>query len=340
MATRVGINGFGRIGRLVFRNMMARPDDFEVVAVNDLTDNKMLAYLLKYDSVHGQFDGEVDYDDQYLNVNGKQIIAMAERDPAQLGWGDKGVDIVVESTGVFRARATGDKPGYDTHVTKAGAKKVIISAPTKDAPDVTCVLGVNDDQLTPEATYVSNASCTTNCLAPVAKVLHENFGIVKGLMTTIHSYTNDQRILDFPHSDPYRARAAAANIIPTSTGAAKAVALVIPALKGKLTGMAMRVPTPTGSCVDLVTVMEKPVTAEAVNAAVKEAAEGSMKGILKYTEDPIVLTDIVHDSHSSIFAADQTMVLDDDMLKIISWYDNEWGYSCRTVDLAMYLEKG
>ncbi len=334
MATRVGINGFGRIGRLVFRNMIARPDEFEVVAVNDLTDNKMLAYLLKYDSVHGRFDGTVDHDDQYLHVNGKQIVAMAERDPAQLGWGDKGVDIVIESTGVFRARATGDKPGYDTHVEKAGAKKVIISAPTKDAPDVTCVLGVNDSDLTPAAKYVSNASCTTNCLAPVAKVLHDNFGIVKGLMTTIHSYTNDQRILDFPHSDPYRARAAAENIIPTSTGAAKAVALVIPAMKGKLSGMAMRVPTPTGSCVDLVTLMEKSVTPEAVNAAIKKAADGPMKGILKYTEDPIVLKDIVHDSHSSIFAADQTMVMDGDMLKIISWYDNEWGYSVRAADLA------
>jgi glyceraldehyde 3-phosphate dehydrogenase len=334
VSIRVGINGFGRIGRLVFRNMIARSDEFEVVGVNDLTDNKMLAYLLKYDSIHGTFDGEVSYDDQYLHVNGKQIIAMAERDPAQLGWGDKGVDIVVESTGVFRGRASGQKAGYDTHVLKAGAKKVIISAPAKDPPDLTCVLGVNDEELTGEMKYVSNASCTTNCLAPVAKVLQDSFGIVKGLMTTIHSYTNDQRILDFPHSDPYRARAAAMNIIPTSTGAAKAVGLVIPALKGKLTGMALRVPTPTGSCVDLVTLMEKSVTVEEVNAAVKAAAEGPMKGILKYTEDPIVLQDVVHDPHSSVFAADQTMVMDGDMLKIISWYDNEWGYSVRTVDLA------
>jgi glyceraldehyde 3-phosphate dehydrogenase len=314
--------------------MVARPDEFEVVAVNDLTDNKMLAYLLKYDSVHGPFDGEVSHDDKYLHVNGKQLIAMAERDPARLGWGDKGVDIVVESTGVFRAHAKGEKPGYDTHVEKAGAKKVIISAPAKDDPDLTCVMGVNDDQLTADVKYVSNASCTTNCLAPVAKVLQDNFGIVKGLMTTVHSYTNDQRILDFPHSDPYRARACAMNIIPTSTGAAKAVGLVIPALKGKLTGMALRVPTPTGSCVDLVTIMEKSVTPADVNAAVKEAADKDLKGILKYTDDPIVLTDVVHDPHSSVFAADQTMVMDGDMLKVISWYDNEWGYSVRTADLA------
>jgi len=334
VSIRVGINGFGRIGRLVFRNLMARSDEFEVVGVNDLTDNKMLAYLLKYDSIHGTFDGEVSHDDQYLHVNGKQIVAMAERDPAQLGWGDKGVDIVIESTGVFRGRAAGEKPGYDTHVLKAGAKKVIISAPAKDAPDLTCVLGVNDDELTGDMKYVSNASCTTNCLAPVAKVLQDEFGIVKGLMTTVHSYTNDQQVLDFPHSDPYRARAAAMNIIPTGTGAAKAVGLVIPALKGKLTGMALRVPTPTGSCVDLVTLMTKSVTVEEVNAAIKAAADGPMKGILKYTEDAIVLQDVVHDPHSSVFAADQTMVLDGDMLKIISWYDNEWGYSVRTVDLA------
>jgi len=337
VAIRVAINGFGRIGRLVFRNLIERPDEFEVVAVNDLTDNKMLAYLLKYDSVHGRFGGEVEFDDKYLVVNGKQILASAERDPAKLPWGDNGVEVVVESTGIFRAHAGGGKPGYDTHVEKAGAKKVVISAPTKDDPCLTCVLGVNDDKLTGEMKYISNASCTTNCLAPVAKVLQDNFGIAKGLMTTIHSYTNDQRILDFPHSDPYRARAAAANIIPTSTGAAKAVGLVIPELQGKLTGMALRVPTPTGSAVDLVTLMEKDVTVEAVNAAVKEAADGPMKGILCYTEDAIVLTDIVHDPHSSVFAADQTMVIGGNMLKIISWYDNEWAYSVRTADLIARL---
>jgi len=337
VAIRVAINGFGRIGRLVFRNLISRPDEFEVVAVNDLTDNKMLAYLLKYDSVHRRLDAEVTYDERYLIVDGTKILAMAERDPAKLPWGDNGVEVVVESTGIFRAHAKGDKPGYDTHVEKAGAKKVIISAPTKDDPCLTCVIGVNDDKLTPAMKYISNASCTTNCLAPVAKVLHEEFGIVKGLMTTIHSYTNDQRILDFPHSDPYRARAAAMNIIPTSTGAAKAVGLVIPELKGKMTGMALRVPTPTGSAVDLVANMAKDVTVAEVNAAMKKAAEGPLAGILAYTEDPIVLQDVVGDPNSSIFAADWTTVLGGNMLKVISWYDNEWGYSVRTADLIAKL---
>jgi len=332
VAIRVGINGFGRIGRLVFRRLMQEPDKFEVVGVNDITDNKTLALLLKYDSVHRQYAGTVEHDDENLIVDGKKIRATAIKNPFELPWKELGAEVVLESTGVFRARGDDSKPGYTSHL-KAGARKVVISAPAKDDPDLTCVLGVNDKDLKPEHATVSNASCTTNCLAPVAKVIHEKFGLVRGLMTTIHSYTNDQRVLDLPHSDPYRMRAAALNIIPTSTGAAKAVGLVIPELKGKLTGMAMRVPTPTGSCVDLVCETAKPVTADAVNAAIKEAADGGMKGVLKYTEDPLVLTDIVGDPASSIFAADQTMVIGDNMLKIISWYDNEWGYSCRSVDL-------
>jgi len=329
---RVAINGFGRIGRLVFRNLMARSSEFEVVAINDLTDNKMLATLLKYDSTHRRYAGSVEYNDEYLIVDGKQIRALAEKDPNKLPWGDMKVDVVVESTGIFTDRATDKKPGYDTHI-KCGAKKVILSAPAKDGADITCVLGVNDDKLTKDHKCISNASCTTNCLAPVAKVLHETFGIEKGLMTTVHSYTNDQRILDLPHSDPYRARAAALNIIPTSTGAAKAVGLVIPELAGKLTGISLRVPTPTGSVVDLTAVMKKNVTKEEVNAAMKAAAEGALNGILYYTEDPIVSSDIIGDPHSSIFAADWTQVLGGNLLKVVSWYDNEWGYSSRTVDL-------
>ena len=332
MAIRVGINGFGRIGRLVFRRLMQKSDTFEVVGINDITDNKTLAMLLKYDSSQGRYPGTVEYDDENLTVDGKQIKALAVRDPATLPWGDLNVDVVLESTGVFRARGGDGKPGYASHL-DAGAKKVVISAPAKDAPDLTCVLGVNDDQLKPEHKCISNASCTTNCLAPVAKVLNDKWGIVKGLMTTIHSYTNDQRLLDMPHSDLYRARAAALNIIPTSTGAAKAVGLVIPELQGKLTGMSMRVPTPTGSVVDLTVEMSKPVTADAVNAAIKEAAGGAMKGILKYTDDPIVSSDIVGDPASSVFVGDWTEVMGDNMLKIITWYDNEMGYSCRSVDL-------
>ena len=331
MAIRVGINGFGRIGRLVFRGLMEKQGVFEVVGINDLTDNKTLATLLKYDSIHRRYPGTVEFDDENVTVDGKKIKAMAVRDPATLPWGDLGVDVVLESTGAFRGRATDDKAGFDSHL-KAGAKKVVISAPAK-GPDLTCVLGVNDDQLSAEHKCVSNASCTTNCLAPMAKVLYEHFGIVKGLMTTIHSYTNDQVVQDFPHKDLYRARAAAVNIIPTTTGAAEAVSLVIPQLKGKLTGMSLRVPTPNGSVVDLVCETGKPVTADAVNAAVKEAAEGSLKGILKYTEDPIVLSDIVGDPHSSIFAGPWTAVVGDNLLKVISWYDNEWAYSCRSVDL-------
>jgi glyceraldehyde 3-phosphate dehydrogenase len=338
VAIRVGVNGFGRIGRLVFRGLMAKPEVFEVVGINDLTDNKTLATLLKYDSIHRRYPGSVEYDDEYLTVDGKKIRAMAERDPAKLPWADLGAEIVLESTGVFRGRATDDKPGFDTHL-KAGAKKVVISAPAK-GPDLTCVLGVNDDQLTAEHKCVSNASCTTNCLAPVAKVLNDKFGIVKGLMTTVHAYTNDQVVQDFPHKDLYRARAACQNIIPTSTGAAKAVGEVIPALSGKLTGMALRVPTPTGSIVDLTVETSKPVTADAVNAAMKEAAaQKPLKGVMLYTEDPLVSSDIVGDPHSSVFVGPWTTVLGDTLLKVLSWYDNEWGYSCRSVDLIEKLAK-
>ncbi len=336
MPTRVAINGFGRIGRLVFRNLMERQQDFEVVAINDLTDNSMLANLLKYDSIHGRFGKPVEYDDKYITADGKKVLALAERNPAELPWGDHGVDVVVESTGVFTGREAGGKAGYDTHL-KAGAKRVVLSAPAKDAPDLTCVLGVNDDQLTADMKCISNASCTTNCLAPVAKVLNDSFGIEKGLMTTVHAYTNDQNVQDQPHKDPYRARAAAQNIIPTSTGAAKAVGLVIPELNGKLTGIALRVPVSTGSVVDLTTQMSRDVTTDEVNAAIKSAAEGKLKGILKYTEDPLVSTDIIGDPHSSVFAADFTQVIAGNMLKVVSWYDNEWGYSCRTVDLIARL---
>ena len=332
MAIRVAINGFGRIGRLTFRNLMERSSEFEVVGINDLTDNKMLAHLLKYDSTHRRFNGTVEHDDENLVINGKPIKAMAERNPAELPWGDLGVDVVVESTGIFTGRADGGKPGYDSHLA-AGAKRVVLSAPAKDGADLTCVLGVNDDKLNADLKCISNASCTTNCLAPVAKVLHESFGIEKGLMTTVHAYTNDQPTQDQPHKDPYRARAAAQNIIPTSTGAAKAVGLVIPELQGKLTGIALRVPVVTGSVVDLTVNLGKSATAEDINAAVKAAAEGPLKGVLCYTEDPIVSSDIIGDAHSSIFAADFTQVIEGNMAKIVSWYDNEWGYSSRTADL-------
>ncbi len=338
MTVRVAINGFGRIGRLTFRNLISRPEEFEVVAVNDLTDNHTLAMLLKYDSVHGRFPGEITYDDEALIVNGKRILALAERDPNQLPWRKLEADVVIESTGVFTKRASESKPGFDTHI-KAGAKKVVLSAPAKDPVDLTCVMGVNDDKLTPEMQCISNASCTTNCLAPVAKVLHESFGIESGLMTTVHAYTNDQRILDLPHSDLYRARSAAQNIIPTSTGAAKAVGLVIPELNGKLTGIAMRVPVPSGSVVDLTVNLAKTATADSINAAIKAAAEGPLQGILCYTEDPLVSSDIIDDPHSSIFAAPFTQVLGESgtMAKVVSWYDNEWGYSCRTADLVAKL---
>lgn len=336
MAIKVAINGFGRIGRLTFRGMIDRRDEFEVVAVNDLTDNKMLATLLKYDSAHGRFPGTVDYDDQHLIVNGKKIKATAIRNPAECPWGELGTDFVVESTGVFASAKTDSKPGYDTHL-DAGAKRVVLTQPAKDKGVLTCVMGVNDDQLNADLKVVSNASCTTNCLAPVAKVLQDNWGIQDGLMTTIHAYTNDQNVQDLPHRDPYRARAAALNIIPTTTGAAKAVGLVIPELNGKLTGYAMRVPVVTGSVVDLTVNLAKAAKPDEINAAMKAAAEGPMKGILAYTEDPIVSSDVIGDSHSSIFAGPWTTAISDTMVKVVSWYDNEWGYSCRTIDLVSKL---
>ncbi len=338
MAVRVAINGFGRIGRLVFRNLMARKDEFEVVAVNDLTDNETLATLLKYDSTHRGYPGEVQFDDEHLIVDGQKVKALAARDPRELPWKDLGVQIVLESTGVFTGKAKDGKPGYDSHL-EAGAQRVVLSAPAKDAPDLTCVLGVNDDQLTADMKTVSNASCTTNCLAPIAKVLNESFGIEKGLMTTVHAYTNDQRVQDMPHKDLYRARGAAENIIPTSTGAAKAVGLVIPALQGKLTGMAFRVPVADGSVVDLTALLNQNVTEDDVNKAMKSAAEGPLKGILQYVEDPIVSTDIIGNSHSSIFVKDFTQVIDGNLVKVVSWYDNEWGYSCRSADLISRMAK-
>nr|3DBV_O Chain O, GLYCERALDEHYDE-3-PHOSPHATE DEHYDROGENASE [Geobacillus stearothermophilus]3DBV_P Chain P, GLYCERALDEHYDE-3-PHOSPHATE DEHYDROGENASE [Geobacillus stearothermophilus]3DBV_Q Chain Q, GLYCERALDEHYDE-3-PHOSPHATE DEHYDROGENASE [Geobacillus stearothermophilus]3DBV_R Chain R, GLYCERALDEHYDE-3-PHOSPHATE DEHYDROGENASE [Geobacillus stearothermophilus]4DBV_O Chain O, GLYCERALDEHYDE-3-PHOSPHATE DEHYDROGENASE [Geobacillus stearothermophilus]4DBV_P Chain P, GLYCERALDEHYDE-3-PHOSPHATE DEHYDROGENASE len=329
-AVKVGINGFGRIGRNVFRAALKNPD-IEVVAVNDTGGANTLAHLLKYDSVHGRLDAEVSVNGNNLVVNGKEIIVKAERDPENLAWGEIGVDIVVESTGRFTKREDAAK-----HL-EAGAKKVIISAPAKNE-DITIVMGVNQDKYDPKAHHViSNASCTTNCLAPFAKVLHEQFGIVRGMMTTVHSYTNDQRILDASHKDLRRARAAAESIIPTTTGAAKAVALVLPELKGKLNGMAMRVPTPNVSVVDLVAELEKEVTVEEVNAALKAAAEGELKGILAYSEEPLVSRDYNGSTVSSTIDALSTMVIDGKMVKVVSWYDNETGYSHRVVDLAAYI---
>jgi len=330
MGVKIGINGFGRIGRNVFRAALKNPE-IEVVAVNDLTDAKTLAHLLKYDSVHGTLDAEVSVNGNNIVVNGKEIIVKAERDPANLGWGDLGVDIVVESTGRFTKREDAAK-----HL-EAGAKKIIISAPATNE-DITIVMGVNQDKYDPANHHViSNASCTTNCLAPFAKVLHEKFGIIRGMMTTVHSYTNDQQILDLPHKDLRRARAAAESIIPTSTGAAKAVALVLPELKGKLNGMAMRVPTPNVSVVDLVAELEKEVTVEEVNAALKAAAEGELKGILAYSEEPLVSRDYNGSTASSTIDALSTMVMEGRMVKVLSWYDNETGYSHRVVDLAAYI---
>ncbi|MBB5356233.1 glyceraldehyde 3-phosphate dehydrogenase [Anoxybacillus mongoliensis] len=330
MAVKIGINGFGRIGRNVFRAALKNPE-IEVVAVNDLTDAKTLAHLLKYDSVHGTLDAEVKVNGNNIVVNGKEIIVKAERDPANLGWGELGVDIVVESTGRFTKREDAAK-----HL-EAGAKKVIISAPATNE-DITIVMGVNQDKYDPANHHViSNASCTTNCLAPFAKVLHEKFGIIRGMMTTVHAYTNDQQILDLPHKDLRRARAAAESIIPTSTGAAKAVALVLPELKGKLNGMAMRVPTPNVSVVDLVAELEKEVTVEEVNAALKAAAEGELKGILAYSEEPLVSRDYNGSTASSTIDALSTMVMEGRMVKVLSWYDNETGYSHRVVDLAAYI---
>jgi glyceraldehyde 3-phosphate dehydrogenase len=332
VAVKVAINGFGRIGRITFRAMCARGDEFDIVAVNDLGDNAALAMLLKYDSTQGRFPGTVESSDEGLIVNGKLIKVTAERDPSNLPWADLGVDVALESTGFFTNRAKDGKPGYDSHLS-AGARKVVISAPAKDAPDLTCVMGVNDDQLSPEHTCVSNASCTTNCLAPMVKVLNDSFGLEHGLMTTCHAYTNDQRIADQLHSDPHRARAAAVNIIPTSTGAAKAVGMVLPELDGKLTGMSLRVPIPVGSITDLCAVLTRDATAEQVNAAMKAAAEGPFKGIMEYTTDPIVSSDIVGNTHSVIFDAEWTTVIGGNMVKILGWYDNEYGYSNRTADL-------
>ncbi|HOI56297.1 MAG TPA: type I glyceraldehyde-3-phosphate dehydrogenase [Phycisphaerae bacterium] len=332
MAVKVGINGFGRIGRLTFRAIQQNAKgQVEVVGINDLADAKSLAHLLKYDSTYRQYPGTVEVDGTNLVVDGKKIPVTAEKDPAKLPWGSLGVDVVLECTGVFTNREACQK-----HI-DAGAKKVILSAPAKGELDATIVIGVNDSTLTAAHKIVSNASCTTNCLAPVAKVLNDAFGIKRGMMTTVHSYTNDQRILDFIHKDLRRARSAAMNIIPTTTGAAKAVGLVIPALKGKLDGYALRVPTPTGSVVDLVAELDKKATKEEINAAVKKASETTMKGVLGYTEDPIVLADIVGDSRSSIFDAGCTMAMDGDLVKVVSWYDNEWGFSNRMVDLMKKL---
>ena len=328
MAIRIAINGFGRIGRNVFRIMHSRGADFEVVALNDLTDAATLAHLLRYDTVGGRFAGQVEVDGDAIVVDGKRVQVLAERDPAGLPWGELGVDLVVEATGIFRSREACQK-----HV-DAGAKKVILTVPPKGDVDNMVVLGVNDDTLAAGQNILSNASCTTNCLAPLAKVLHESFGIRRGLMNTIHAYTNDQRILDLPHSDLRRARGAASNIIPTSTGAARAVGKVLPELNGKLDGMSMRVPVPCGSVVDLVAVLAKEVTVESVNAAVKAAADGPLKGVLEYSEDPLVSSDILQNPHSSVFDAGSTMVIDSNMVKVVSWYDNEWGYSNRVCDLA------
>ncbi|MCF6283761.1 MAG: type I glyceraldehyde-3-phosphate dehydrogenase [Candidatus Hydrogenedentes bacterium] len=326
MATKIGINGFGRIGRNVFKPLQ-EDSQFEVAGINDLTSAKTLAHLLKYDSVSGNFNGTVEAKDDAIVVNGKEIKITAIRNPAEIPWGDMGVDIVLESTGIFRK-----KEQCQMHIT-AGAKKVLLSVPPKDAIDAVIVMGVNDELLKDSDLIVSNASCTTNCLAPVAKVLHEKFGIKRGLMTTIHAYTNDQPVQDMPHSDLRRARAAAQSIIPTSTGAASAVGQVIPELKGKLDGMAMRVPVIDGSVVDLVAELDKPATAEEINAAIKAAAEGPLKGVLQYTEDPIVSVDVIGNSHSSVFDSLCTSVIGGNMIKIVSWYDNEWGYSCRCIDL-------
>jgi glyceraldehyde 3-phosphate dehydrogenase len=334
MAVKVGINGFGRIGRNVVRAALGR-NDVEFVAVNDLTDTKTLAHLLKYDSVLGQLHEEVTCDENSVTVGGKKIKVFATKDPAELDWSSVGAQVVVESTGRFT-----DAKDACKHL-RGTVKKVIISAPAKNE-DITVVLGVNDKMYdAAKHNIISNASCTTNCLAPVAKVLHDNWGVQKGSMTTIHSYTNDQNVLDFPHKDLRRARAAALNMIPTSTGAAKAIGLVMPELKGKLDGYAMRVPTPNVSVVDLVAVLAKDATAAEINAALKSAANGALKGILGYTEDPVVSTDMLHNPNSSIVDADMTKVIGGNLAKVVAWYDNEWGYSCRVVDLVKFLaDKG
>lgn len=326
MAIKVGINGFGRIGRNVFRVMIQR-NDIDVAAINDLTDSKVLAHLLRYDSVHRKFDGSVVAKENMLVVNGKEIRLFSEKDPAKLPWGKLNIDFVLESTGIFTSREACAK-----HL-EAGAKKVLLSAPAKDKVDATIVIGVNDKMLKPEHKIISNASCTTNCLSPIAKVLNDNFVIEKGFMTTVHAYTNDQSVSDLIHKDLRRARAAAANIIPTSTGAAKAIGEVIPDLNGKLDGMAMRVPVINGSITDLVACVKKSTTVKEINAAMKDASEKGMKGILEYCEDPIVSSDIIGNPHSSILDALSTNVIQGNLVKVVSWYDNEWGFSNRVVDL-------
>ncbi len=330
MAVKVGINGFGRIGRMVYRATRENPD-IEVLAVNDITDAATLAHLLKYDSTHQRFPGKVSVKDGSLVVGDKDLKVLSERDPAKLPWGDLGVEIVVESTGIFRKREDCVK-----HV-ESGAKKVLLTVPPKGDVDAMIVIGVNEDKLKPEHVVVSNASCTTNCLAPMAKVLHEAFAIESGLMTTVHGYTSDQRLIDAPHSDLRRARSAAVSIIPTTTGAAKAVGKVFPALSGKLDGMAMRVPVQDGSVTDLVAVTKKDVSAEAINDAMKKASETTHRGIIEYCEDPIVSVDIIGNPHSSIFDSNLTLVMGSKMFKVVSWYDNEWGYSKRCVDLIVIM---
>lgn len=338
MAIKVAVNGFGRIGRLVTRIMVQQPNKFTVVAVNDLFDADMLAYMFKYDSLHRRFAGTVEVKGTSMVVNGQQIQILNEKDPAKLPWAKLGVDVVLESTGKFTTRAAEGKAGYDTHL-QAGARRVLLSAPAKDKPDATIVLGVNDDQLTSAMKCVSNASCTTNSLAPVCKVLQEKIGIVKGLMTTVHAYTNDQAILDMPYKDKRRGRAAAINTVPSTTGAAKAMGEVIPSLKGKLHGYALRVPVPTGSITDLTFMAARRTTVEEINQIIKAAAEGPMKGIIEYQTDPIVSSDIIGNPASSIFDANNTMVLDGDMVKVTMWYDNEWGYSNRTAELIERLAR-
>ncbi|NQT82170.1 type I glyceraldehyde-3-phosphate dehydrogenase [bacterium] len=330
MAIRVGINGFGRIGRMVFKEMQSR-GGFDVMAVNDLTDAGTLAHLLKYDSSFGKYPANVKLDGENIVAGEDTLKVLSVMDPAELPWKDLGVEYVLESTGVFRKRDQIAK-----HL-QAGAKKVLLSVPAKDKVDATLVMGVNDETYSDEHEIISNASCTTNCLAPMCKVLNDSFGIVKGLMTTVHSYTNDQRLLDFPHKDLRRARAAAVSIIPTTTGAAKAIGLVIPELDGKLNGMALRVPTPVGSLTDLVVVLQKDATEDEINAAFKEASEGRMKGILEYCEDPIVLKDIVGNPHSCVLDSPSTMVIDKNLVKVLGWYDNEWAYSVRCVDLIQRM---
>jgi len=336
MAVKVAINGFGRIGRLVYRVMADSPEKFDVVAINDMFDADMLGYMLRYDSTQGRFPGKVVARQGALVVNGKEIPVLCEKDPAKLPWAKLGVEVALESTGKFTTRASEGKGGYDSHLA-AGARKVLLSAPAKDKPDATIVLGVNDETLKAEHKCVSNASCTTNSLAPACKVLNESVGIVKGLMTTIHAYTNDQAILDMPYKDKRRGRAAAINTVPSTTGAAKALGEVIPALKGKLHGYALRVPVPTGSITDLTILTARKTSVEEINEAMRSAAEGTLKGIIDYVTDPIVSSDVVHNPASCIFDSTNTIVLDGDMVKVTMWYDNEWGYSVRSVDLIERL---